>query len=343
MARFRLKSRGAGARAGAGGRRGKLAMPMVTHPCVFIPHVPSITEDSQAAVHQLAGHKVWDSVEELNGYLRSLMESGEINRAMNAPDTPKQQARQIAGEALRTNNLEASRQIADQALAIDPECVDALLAQTEFGEDASIPRYQEIVEIGRRQLDPELFEKQRGNFWGIHETRPFLRALQHLAVTCLWREKFDEAIAACEEIIDLNHADNLGVREILLTLYLRLRQREKCAALIARFPLVESAAWNWGVFLYESLYGTEASRRASLGDAMRANSHAVMRVLGMENVDGLHAEAAAGSIDEADNAALLLARAVETGPEEMMGWLVEHIKETMDQKQGGGGKGSGPL
>ena len=333
MARFRLKSK-AGAQAG---RQDKPALPSITHPCVFIPQVPSITEDTNAAVQQLAGHKVWDSMEQLNEHLRGLMEGGALDEALKAPDSPKQQARMRAGQALRTNNLDESRRIAGEALAIDPECVDAQLAQVEFGEDASIPRYHEIIEIGRRELDPSLFEKQRGNFWGIHETRPFLRALQHLAVTCLWREQFEQATAACEEILDLNRQDNLGVREILLTLYLRERNRDKGAALIARFPHVESAAWNWGIFLYESLYGTETSRRAALADAMRVNSHAVMRVLGMEPVESLHVDAIAGSVEEADNAALLLARALENGTEEMVTWLLEHIRETVDAKGSGGG------
>lgn len=307
-------------------------MPAITHPCVFLPHVPSITEDSNATVQELTGHREWDSIEQVNGYLRELMESGELNRRMRAPENPKQRARKLAGEALRENGLDESARIAAEALAIDPDCVDALLAQVEFGEESSIPRYREIVEIGRRQLDPELFEKQRGHFWGIHETRPVIRALQHLAVTCLARDQFDQTIAACEEILDLNRQDNLGVREILLTLHLRMRQKDKAAALIARFPDVESAAWTWGVFLYESLYGTEESRRLSLADAIRVNRHTCGRLLAVEEVGKIRSTAEAGSIQEADNATVLLSRALEVDPEETLGWLIEYL-----QKHSGGG------
>ena len=72
--------------------------------------------------------------------------------------------------------------LARQALAIDPDCCEAMLILAERISDPeeAIPQLQRAVDAGARQLGAERFEKDAGHFWGIFETRPYMRAEAHL-------------------------------------------------------------------------------------------------------------------------------------------------------------------
>ena len=64
-----------------------------------------------------------------------------------------------------------------------------------------------------------------GHFWGVLETRPYMRARQGLADT-LWRlDRRDEARSHYEEMLRLNPNDNQGIRYLLVMLLLEMDLR----------------------------------------------------------------------------------------------------------------------
>ncbi|HEX4755488.1 MAG TPA: tetratricopeptide repeat protein [Candidatus Dormibacteraeota bacterium] len=76
---------------------------------------------------------------------------------------------------------------------------------------AALAHYQTGVAIGERALPP----KHGGVLpWGWIDNRPFLRALNGMAI-CLWRRKrFDEAAAAIDAQLWLTPGDEVGARLI---------------------------------------------------------------------------------------------------------------------------------
>jgi tetratricopeptide (TPR) repeat protein len=72
--------------------------------------------------------------------------------------------------------------------------------------------YEMGVRAGERALGEEFFTEEVGNFWGILETRPYMRAREGLA-NALWAlGERDQALAHYREMLELNPVDNQGVR-----------------------------------------------------------------------------------------------------------------------------------
>jgi len=80
---------------------------------------------------------------------------------------------------------------------------------------------KKAIEAGRRDLGEEYSRENKGHFWAMIETRPFMRAMGALAESLADNEyHLDEAIAVHEEMLDLNPSDNQGIRYGLLGCYL---------------------------------------------------------------------------------------------------------------------------
>ena len=68
--------------------------------------------------------------------------------------------------------------LARQALELWPDCADAyvLLAENAGSRPQALDLYQKRVKAGARALVPATFARDVGHFWGLLETRPYLRA-----------------------------------------------------------------------------------------------------------------------------------------------------------------------
>ena len=64
-----------------------------------------------------------------------------------------------------------------------------------------------------------VFENYVGLFWGLQNTRPYMRARYALIEAILQVRTRDAVVAACDHVMDcmrLCRKDNLGLRDILL-------------------------------------------------------------------------------------------------------------------------------
>ena len=77
--------------------------------------------------------------------------------------------------------------LAKRALDISELCADAhvLLAEEAAKTLVEARRHYEAAAAGERALGPRAFERDAGHFWGLLETRPYMRARAGLA-KCLW-------------------------------------------------------------------------------------------------------------------------------------------------------------
>lgn len=80
-------------------------------------------------------------------------------------------------------------------------------------------------------LPANLFEEHAGHFWGIHETRPYMRA-RYALLKALLKIKTHAAVKAAHEnameMLRLCRSDNMGIRDLVPALYLRLGQDQEC-------------------------------------------------------------------------------------------------------------------
>lgn len=200
------------------------------------------------------------------------MISGERNSA-------RDEAQDLAWAAMEHmgRDQEWAAQLSRQAMAIYPDCVDALhmLAdlESQWQRDFVIA-IKKAIEAGRRDLGQKYFREYKGHFWGLVETRPFMRAMGALAEALAGNEyHLDEAISVHEEMLELNPNDNQGIRYGLLGCYLARKRYGDAQKLLDRYPDECSAFFLWGKVLL--LFATEGEKAASraLRDARKENSH----------------------------------------------------------------------
>ncbi|HAH05282.1 MAG TPA: hypothetical protein DCM05_01975 [Elusimicrobia bacterium] len=180
--------------------------------------------------------------------------------------------------------------MAERALAISRDCADAynLLAEEEAGsaEDA-LDLYRKAIEAGERALGPRFFKDNAGHFWGILETRPYMRARAALA-RCLWELKsHDEALGHYHEMLRLNPGDNQGIRYIVLSCLGELGRFDEMGKFMGGPRYKDDCAAEW---LYTKALlafvreGASAEASAALRSALKQNKHALDYLTGKKSI-----------------------------------------------------------
>ncbi|KAL9051209.1 MAG: hypothetical protein Q9206_004794 [Seirophora lacunosa] len=95
-----------------------------------------------------------------------------------------------------------------------------------------------------------VFETSVGHFWGVLSTRDYMRARFALVEAILKVKTFDAVKAAAEHIRDmlrLCRSDNMGVRDLLPALYLRLGRDQEAYDFIKWYETKGNESnYNWG-------------------------------------------------------------------------------------------------
>lgn len=174
--------------------------------------------------------------------------------------------------------------LARKALDLSPLCADAyvLLAQeTAKNLDQAIDLYRQGVEAGEKALGKAAFRDDVGHFWGLLETRPYMRARRGLAQT-LWDKGLrDEAVTHYRDMLCLNPNDNQGIRYLLLDCFLILGRNDDATKLIKRYKEDGSAPWSWSrALLTFRRSGDCPESRSALSQAMADNTHVAALLLG---------------------------------------------------------------
>jgi len=179
-----------------------------------------------------------------------------------------------AMEAAGLGDLPRAIRLAKQAVKINPACVDAQMLLSQGGSETErIENVAAVVALGEQALGPKFFKQNHGYFWGLLETRPYMRARAALAGLLADAGRTDEAVSHYEALLDLNPNDNQGLRYELLGLYLETGRLEPAAALFKQFTGEGSTMFTWSRVLERFLHGAADSARAALGEARKANAY----------------------------------------------------------------------
>jgi tetratricopeptide (TPR) repeat protein len=193
-------------------------------------------------------------------------------------------AQDIMYDAWDASDRKRRIELAQKALGLSPLCADAyvLLAQeTARNLDEAIDLYRQGVEAGEKALGKSAFREDVGHFWGILETRPYMRARRGLAQT-LWDKGLrDEAVTHYRDMLRLNPNDNQGIRYLLMDCLLILGRDDEAAKLIKRYNDDGAAAWSWSCALLAfRRSGDCPASRSALSQAIDDNAHVAALLLG---------------------------------------------------------------
>lgn len=220
----------------------------------------------------LAEHE-FDSLAEVNAFLQARLDGGGL--LLPEPTTPQERAYVLIDEALDATSRKRRVELAREALALSPDCVDAYIL---LAEDAETPKearalLAEGVQVGERALGDELKELvAEGAVWLATETRPYMRARAAFAESCWAMGDRQAAIQEMWELLRLNQNDNQGNRYVLLSWLLAAGSLEQIERLLPLYPDESSAAWLYDRALHAfRINGGHPEATSELRAALRVN------------------------------------------------------------------------
>jgi tetratricopeptide (TPR) repeat protein len=251
---------------------------------------PRAMEKVSQDLGRLLAEKEFGSIEEANAFLENMLrEGGGKLPSAPAPTTHLERAQDLIYEAFETESSRKRVQLAKKALKVSPDCADVYVLLAEESAKSlqeAKDLYEKGVQAGERALGEETFEEEAGHFWGILETRPYMRAREGLAA-CLWElGEREAAIEHCREMLDLNPGDNQGIRYELARWLLDEEMDEELGELLERYEEDASAFWVYTRALWMFRKGDTEEATAALKEAIETNPYVPLYLLGHRSLPG---------------------------------------------------------
>lgn len=230
-------------------------------------------EKSLADLHRALESREFESEEEMDACMQEMLESGVPSPAREL--TPLEKAQDLMYEAWDSKGSRRVK-LAREALRICPDCADAYVLLAE--ETASRPEearelYAKGVEAGERALGPEFFEAEQGHFWGILESRPYMRAREGLANVLWYLGDKEAASEHFMEMLRLNPNDNQGIRYMAANTLFTLQKYRELEKLLDEYD-EKSTFWLYNRALFEYVKkGDLQKTRKALRKALAANPY----------------------------------------------------------------------
>lgn len=148
------------------------------------------------------------------------------------------QAQELVYDSWETANVRSRFALARKALKLSLFCADAWLTLAEWPSLSSSERREMIeraVAAGELALGEGGLKENEGHFWGVLETRPYMRARGELG-NVLWDagEK-EDALQNFREMLILNPDDNQGIRYILAAKLLEMGRMDELKSLMEQY------------------------------------------------------------------------------------------------------------
>jgi len=285
----------------AGPRKIRLSLPDLLDPLSAeevagdFPIDPRTMEQSLVDLQHAVQDQELSSVDEMNEFVAAQV--GKKVRRRPA-ETPLQKAQDLVYEAVEAVGRRRIK-LAREAIRICPDCAEAyvLLAEETQDRERATELYRQGMEAGERALGARAFEEDAGQFWGILETRPYMRARQGYADCLLAAGEEDAAIEHWQELLRLNPTDNQGIRFLVVPALLKRGRDDEAASILDQYEEDPSCPMSYGRALPMS-YGRallafrrepeSAAARERLETAVKWNPHLPKFLLGKKEFPETH-------------------------------------------------------
>jgi hypothetical protein len=243
------------------------------------------------------------SMEEMQALLDSMIGKTLDELSDLASETPENQAFDLIDEAWNSSSARGKK-LAAQALELWPDCLPAyeyLTAQSKSSAKR-LEYLEKAVAIGKRLFGGEYLKQNRGYFWGLTETRPYMRCLAALAMAKAEAGQQSEAIVIWEDMLSLNPNDNQGIRYLLLPALLHEGNTERYFHYRQMFEEESSAAMSFNDALAHFIAeGDCPAAGRALKAGQRQNAYIAAALLATVPPTGLPPSYILGSPEEAVN------------------------------------------
>ncbi len=207
---------------------------------------------------------------------RRFLESEVHQRNAEALDevmTIEEEAQELAYLALEAEDDTTAETYARDAIALDPDCVDARVLLSFFTTDDLDERIwllERAVDCGRWRFESAKTGDFRDYYLQRIEAKPLQRSLHSLAETLMEAGEEDEAEKLFEESSQLPLEEEDDVLYLCAAFMLRIGKLEKARHTIERLP-VDDAARDWCEVLERFLAGERDEAESLLAQARTRN------------------------------------------------------------------------
>lgn len=184
-------------------------------------------------------------------------------------------AQQLIYDAFEATTPRQQIALACRALEISPDCADAYVILADYADTLpeALDLYEQGVAAGERALCKKQFKEYEGCFWGFHETRPYMRALEGLMECLRDMGRPEEALQQAREMLRLNPNDNQGIRYQMVTILLEQEKHDELTQLLETYHDDGSAIWAYtNALLAFRLEGNTTRSQETLKAATKVNA-----------------------------------------------------------------------
>lgn len=235
-------------------------------------------------------HQKKDNVVDISTYLHRKDMAGTMPGLFGRETerSPLQEAQQVMYDAWDAGGKKQRVNLARKALDISPDCADVyvlLAEETAKSLEEETELYRKGVEAGERAIGKKIFTDNAGHFWGMLETRPYMRARAGLA-RCLWKGgRREEAIGHYIDMICLNPNDNQGIRYVLVPCLIDLGRNDEASEIVMAYNNDPDAGllYTKALLSYRKEKDSPASQKA-LTEAIEINPYVPDYLLGKKKI-----------------------------------------------------------
>ncbi|WP_336765251.1 SEC-C metal-binding domain-containing protein [Paenibacillus sp. USHLN196] len=213
----------------------------------------NVSKPELADKYEVTTGTISRKVKEMFNYIEDYGMGSETDELLilNSPATSKDKAQALLDKAREASSSKRRVQLAETALEMYPDSSDAylILAEESDNENDARSYLKEGIAAGKRELGELFFEENKGDFWGLHETRPYIRICKSYADSCWFGGDAKEAAQTLEHILELNKEDNTGARYLLGAVYLYSNQLDQAEQLLEEYGRGDAAT----AFAYDKI------------------------------------------------------------------------------------------
>jgi tetratricopeptide (TPR) repeat protein len=244
-------------------------------------------ERAMTSLHRALSGREFGAPGEADAFINRILDDGTAEQ-VSAPRTPLEQAQDLMYDAWDAVDDVERITLAETALEISPDCADAYtLLGNEKAYSLAEARmyYEEAVRAGRRALGENAIEEDVGHFWGILQTRPFMRASAQLALVNWEMGDHGAAIERMQEMLCLNPGDNQGIRYLLLKNLIEEKDDAAVERLFDAYRDESATSWLYDRALWLiQKHAPPTETDAALDDAIAANEFVPLLILGRKKL-----------------------------------------------------------
>ncbi|MGW8957512.1 tetratricopeptide repeat protein [Paenibacillus sp. NPDC055715] len=211
----------------------------------------------------------------------------------NSPKSNEEKAYALMIKAEGESSPAKKKKLINQACELNPNNPDALLMLSRLSTDISeaTELARSAMKFAQEELDDDFFTQNKGYFWGMVETRPYMRAKDVYAKLVYTSGRASAACTQYEQLLELNPNDNQGIRYSLLQCYLELERLDQAERLLQSYEDDASTEFQYGKLILEYLKNGENSNLSFLYKlARKQNQHVPAYLLGKKSLPSTQPE-----------------------------------------------------